>query len=74
MVKTAMRAAALTSAAVALTGCNVLGVNFSDDKVQYESSTSRAPLENPPDLTSIPNAPADRERKRRSRQGRNGSP
>lgn len=54
MVKTAMRAAALTSAAVALTGCNVLGVNFSDDKVQYESSTSRAPLEIPPDLTSIP--------------------
>ncbi len=54
MVKTAMRAAALTSVAAALAGCNVLGVNFSDDKVQYESSTSRAPLEIPPDLTSIP--------------------
>ncbi len=54
MVKTAMRAAALTSAAVALAGCNVLGSHFTDDKVQYESSTSRAPLEIPPDLTSIP--------------------
>lgn len=54
MVKTAIRAAALASTAVALTGCNVLGSNFSNESVQYESSTSRAPLEIPPDLTSIP--------------------
>ena len=54
MVKTAIRAATLTACAAALSGCSMLGINFSDDSVQYESSTSRAPLEIPPDLTAIP--------------------
>ena len=38
-----------------LSGCNSLGVNFGDDKVQYETSTSRAPLEVPPDLNTVTN-------------------
>lgn len=54
MLKTTLRVTALTSVAAALAGCNVLGANFTDEKVQYETSTSRAPLEIPPDLTSIP--------------------
>lgn len=55
MVNRALRAAAVVSAIAALTGCNALGVNFSDEKVQYETSTSRAPLEVPPDLNTVTN-------------------
>ncbi len=54
MVKQALRIAALTSAATALTGCSTLGIDLGAEKVQYESSNSRAALEVPPDLTSIP--------------------
>lgn len=55
MVNRALRAAAVVSAIAALTGCNALGVNFGDEKVQYETSTSRAPLEVPPDLNTVTN-------------------
>ena len=55
MVNRALRTAAVVSAIAALTGCNSLGVNFGDDKVQYETSTSRAPLEVPPDLNTVTN-------------------
>ena len=55
MVNRALRAAAVVSAIAALTGCNALGVNFSDEKVQYETSTSRAPLEVRPDLNTVTN-------------------
>ncbi len=53
MVKHALRAAAAASIAAALTGCSSLGIDFTDEKVQYESSTSRAPLEIPPDLDQV---------------------
>ena len=55
MVNRALRTAAVVSAIAALAGCNSLGVNFGDDKVQYETSTSRAPLEVPPDLNTVTN-------------------
>lgn len=53
MVKHAVRAAAVAAAVWSLVGCSSLGINLGDDKVQYESSTSRAPLEIPPDLNPI---------------------
>ena len=55
MTKRSLRAAALCPALLALGGCSVLGINFSDDKVQYEASNTRANLEVPPDLAPIPN-------------------
>ena len=58
MVKQALQLSAAALALASLTGCQqmsqYLGVNFSNESVQYESSTSRAPLEIPPDLSSIP--------------------
>jgi outer membrane protein assembly factor BamC len=54
MVTKALRLATLTSVAAALTGCSQLGIDLMTDKVQYESSTSRAPLEIPPDLNDLP--------------------
>ncbi len=45
---------ALAPALVALGGCSALGVNFSDDKVQYSAAQSRTNLEVPPDLAPIP--------------------
>ncbi len=53
MVTHALRAAAAASVVVALSGCSALGIDFTDEKVQYESSNSRAPLEIPPDLDQI---------------------
>lgn len=53
MVKHAMRAAAAVSVAAVLSGCSALGLDFTEDKVQYESSNSRAPLEIPPDLDQV---------------------
>ena len=52
-----MRAFRLAAAAAiaSLSGCTFLGIDFNDDKVQYESSNSRANLEIPPDLTPIQN-------------------
>jgi outer membrane protein assembly factor BamC len=40
--------------AVTLSGCQYLGSKFTDEKVQYETSTTRAPLEIPPDLSQLP--------------------
>ena len=48
-----MRAAAAVSVAAVLSGCSALGLDFTEDKVQYESSNSRAPLEIPPDLDQV---------------------
>lgn len=47
--------AAIAAATATLSGCSVLGIDFSGDKVQYESSNSRANLEVPPDLTPVKN-------------------
>ena len=55
MNKRTLRAAALCPALLVLGGCSALGINFSDDKVQYEASNTRANLEVPPDLAPIPN-------------------
>ena len=55
MNKRSLRAAALCPALLVLGGCSALGINFSDDKVQYEASNTRANLEVPPDLAPIPN-------------------
>ncbi len=38
----------------ALTACSSLEGYFSQEKIQYETSSSRAPLEVPPDLTQVP--------------------
>lgn len=45
---------ALAPALVALGGCSALGINFSDDKAQYNAAQSRTNLEVPPDLAPIP--------------------
>lgn len=55
MNKRSLRAAALCPALLVLGGCSALGINFTDDKVQYEASNTRANLEVPPDLASVPN-------------------
>ena len=49
----AFRLAAVAAAIASLSGCTFLGIDFTDDKVQYESSNSRANLEVPPDLTPV---------------------
>ncbi len=55
MKKQALQAAIAVTAMSALSGCSVLGIDFDDEKVKYESSNSRANLEVPPDLTPIGN-------------------
>ena len=55
MTKLSLRLAVLAAAATAVSGCSVLGIDFTDEKVQYESSNSRANPEVPPDLTPIGN-------------------
>ena len=54
MNKTVLRVAVMAALPVALSGCSYLQQNFTNDKVQYESSNSRAPLEIPPDLSQLP--------------------
>lgn len=49
-----LRAVVLAVAAASLTGCSYLGAKFTDEKVQYETTTIRAPLEIPPDLSQLP--------------------
>lgn len=46
--------AALAPTLLVLGGCSALGVNFTDDKVQYSAAQSRTNLEVPPDLAPIP--------------------
>ena len=55
MNKRTLRAAALCPALLVLGGCSALGINFTDDKVQYEASNTRANLEVPPDLAPVAN-------------------
>ena len=40
-----LRACTVAVIAASLTGCQYLGSKFTDEKIQYESTTSRAPLE-----------------------------
>lgn len=47
-------AVALSVAVVSLTGCQWLGSKFTDEKIQYETTNTRAPLDIPPDLTQLP--------------------
>lgn len=54
MNKTVIRLAVLAALPAMLGGCSYLGQTFTNDKVQYESSNSRAPLEIPPDLSQLP--------------------
>ena len=49
-----LRACTVAVIAASLTGCQYLGSKFTDEKIQYESTTSRAPLEIPPDLSQFP--------------------
>ncbi len=46
----------VVAACVALTGCSYfnLGSIFTDEKIQYETTSTRAPLEVPPDLSQLP--------------------
>ncbi len=53
MVNHAVRVAAAAVAVSALAGCSSLGIDLGNDKVQYETSRSRAPLEIPPDLNQL---------------------
>lgn len=53
-MKKLVRTSLIMAMPVVLSACSVLGVNFSDDKIQYETSASRAPLEVPPDLNQVP--------------------
>lgn len=47
-------AVALSVAVVSMTGCQWLGSKFTDEKIQYETTNTRAPLDIPPDLTQLP--------------------
>lgn len=49
-----LRVALIAALPAALGACSYLGQTFNNDKVQYESSNSRAPLEIPPDLSQLP--------------------
>lgn len=53
-MKKLVRTSLILAMPVVLSACSVLGVDFSKDKIQYETSASRAPLEVPPDLTQVP--------------------
>lgn len=53
-MKKLVRTSLILAMPIVLSACSVLGVDFSNDKIQYETSASRAPLEVPPDLTQVP--------------------
>lgn len=53
MVKYAVRAVAAVGVVTTLVGCSSLGIDLGSEKVKYETSNSRAPLEVPPDLSAI---------------------
>lgn len=57
MKKNTLCLTALAPVFLALGGCSVLGVDdvFNQESVQYESSSTRANLEVPPDMTPIGN-------------------
>ncbi len=54
MTKNLLRTALIAVLPVTLSACSYLGAKFTDDKIQYESSNARAPLEIPPDLSQLP--------------------
>lgn len=49
-----LRALTVAVLATSLTGCQYLGSKFTDEKIQYETTNTRAPLEVPPDLSQLP--------------------
>lgn len=53
MRKFALRAVSV-ALVTALAGCSWTGSFFTKDKIQYETTDTRAPLEVPPDLTQLP--------------------
>jgi len=56
MAKLIFRMTVLAAACAALVGCSQLekiGIHTGGQKTEYESSTSRAPLDTPPDLDSV---------------------
>ncbi len=54
MGKIPYRTVTVLAATVAMTGCSYLGSTFTNEKIQYETTSTRAPLEIPPDLTQLP--------------------
>lgn len=52
MIKKVVRTGLAVALATALAACSTF--DFSNDRIQYETSDSRAPLEVPPDLNSVP--------------------
>lgn len=52
MIKKVVRTGLAVALTTALAACSTF--DFSNDRIQYETSDSRAPLEVPPDLNSIP--------------------
>ncbi len=54
MRKFALRAACAALVPLFAVGCSWTGSVFTNDKVQYETTDTRTPLEVPPDLTQLP--------------------
>ena len=52
MIKKIVRTGLAVALPMALAACST--IDFSQDRIQYETSDSRAPLEIPPDLSSVP--------------------
>lgn len=50
----ALRALSVALVPALVAGCSWTGLTFSNQKVQYETTDTRAPLEVPPDLTQLP--------------------
>ena len=53
-MKTFVRTGLILSLPIALSACSSLSDTFSQETIQYETSDSRAPLEIPPDMNSVP--------------------
>ena len=52
MIKKFVRTGLAVALPMALAACSA--IDFGQDRIQYETSDSRAPLEIPPDLSSVP--------------------
>ena len=53
-MNTFVRTGLILSLPIALSACSSLSDTFSQETIQYETSDSRAPLEIPPDMNSVP--------------------
>ena len=53
-MNTFVRTGLVLSLPIALSACSSLSDTFSQETIQYETSDSRAPLEIPPDMNSVP--------------------